>query len=227
MDVLKFLVTAGSGDGSGDGSGSGSGSGSDSGSGYGYGSGSGSGSGDGYGSGYGSGDGDDIKTFCGNKVHYIDNIATIIKNIKGNIAKGYILNKDLTLTKTYIAKKGNYFAHAETIKKAVSDVVVKELANMNVDAKIDEFRKLFKEGVKYLGHEFFKWHGILTGSCEQGREHFVKENNIDLDSEFTIKEFVKMCENSYGFEIIKKLLVSILEKGGTNEKYPNRLSCWP
>jgi hypothetical protein len=56
-------------------------------------------SGDGYGSGsgYGYGSGDGIKAFCGENVYQIDGIQTIIRKLKGNIAKGVILNSDLTI----------------------------------------------------------------------------------------------------------------------------------
>lgn len=57
----------------------------------------------GSGSGYGYGDG--IKTFNGDKVYIIDDIPTIIKHIHDNVAKGYILNDDFTLTKTFVAKE--------------------------------------------------------------------------------------------------------------------------
>lgn len=74
---------------------SGSGSGSGDGSGYGY----------GYGDGSGYGYGDGIKTFNGDKVYIIDDIPTIIKHVHDNVAKGYILNDDFTLTETFVAKK--------------------------------------------------------------------------------------------------------------------------
>ena len=46
----------------------------------------GSGDGDGYGDGDGSGDG--VKSINGNPIYVVDNIPTIITNVKGNIAKG-------------------------------------------------------------------------------------------------------------------------------------------
>ena len=100
----------GSGYGSGDGDGYGSGDGSGYGSGYGYGSGDGSGYGSGSGDGYsyGSGDGDDIKFFKNDPVYYIDCVPTIIKKVRGNVAKGHIVNKDLTTEPCYIAKENGF-----------------------------------------------------------------------------------------------------------------------
>ena len=78
--IKKFLaVDVGDGDGSGSGSGSGYVS----------------GSGDGYGSGCGSGCGSGIKVFNGDNVYLVDNILTIFISIRGNVAKGYILQSDL------------------------------------------------------------------------------------------------------------------------------------
>ena len=42
------------------------------------------------GDGSGYGDGDGIKAFCGKAVYLIDGIQTIIRKLKGNIAKGVI-----------------------------------------------------------------------------------------------------------------------------------------
>ena len=38
-----------------------------------------------------------------------------------------------------------------------------------------------------------------------GRDNFIKNNNIDLENEFTVKEFIKICENDFGSKIIKQL----------------------
>lgn len=135
-----------------DGSGSGAGSGSRDGCGHGestfdttgfgdvFGSGSGFGcalgevDGYGYGCGYedsrGYGHGycydsnySDIKTFNGDTVYKINGLSTIIKQVKNNIAKGFILKGDFTLTPCYIVKGDNSkFAHGETIPKAFENL---------------------------------------------------------------------------------------------------------
>ena len=88
-EIKRFLTPDGSGYGydsvSGDCYGSGDGCGS--GYGSGYDSGSGDGSGDGYGYGYSSG----IKSFKNEPVFQVDGINTIIKRVKGNIAKDFYL----------------------------------------------------------------------------------------------------------------------------------------
>ena len=194
----------GYGSGYGDGSGDGYGYGDGDGSGYGYGDGSGYGygSGDGYGDGYGSG----LKSFNNQKVYYIDGVPTVIERIHGNLARGFIVNQDLTIEKCYVAKGNDLFAHGATAKGAAKALQDKILANMDVDEKIDEFIKKFSLGVKYPAKDFYEWHHILTGSCEFGRNAFVKNNDIDLkNGTYTAEEFIGLTKNDFGGDIIKQL----------------------
>lgn len=175
---------------------------------YGYGS--------GYGYGYGSGSSygydicndpsADLLKFNEFDIYSIDGVPTIITNIKNNFAKGAIVNKDFTLTPCYIVKGHNLFAHGETLKKALEDLQDKIFDELDVDERIKEFNKIFKPNQKYKGHEFYKWHTLLTGSCELGKKAFIKNNNINLDDEFTVKEFIDICKNTYGGEIISRLI---------------------
>lgn len=189
--------------GSGDGIGFGYGSGFGFGSGYGYGNGSGYGSGYGNGSGYGYGNG--ISKYNNHYVFIIDNISTIITSIHGNVAKGFILNKNLTLEKIFVAKGNNKFAHGKTLKEAVADLQEKIFDDLGIEEKIEMFNKQFNRFDKYIGEEFYKWHHILTGSCTAGRNNFVRENNLDLKKFYTVDEFIKITKDSYGGNIIKKL----------------------
>ena len=198
---------SGYGYGSGSGSGSGYGYGSGLGSGYGYGSGSGSGSGSGYGSGYGSGRGSGrgISQYNEQEVFLVDGMQTVINHIKDSFATGFILNSDLTLTHCWIAKGNGYFAHGETIRDAQRALREKIFENMNTDEAIALFVNKFEDGEKYPGTEFFEWHHYLTGSCLMGRKSFVMNRGLDIDAMYTVKEFIDICENNYGGEIIKRL----------------------
>jgi len=202
----------GSNSGSGNGCGSNSGSGYGCGFGYGFGDGDVNSSGDGngydYGNGDGSGDGSNLKSYNNNKVYYIDDIPTVIKSIKGNIAKGYIVNKDLTTKDCYIAKVDNYFAHGETIKKALEDAQNKYYANFDVESKIKLFKEKFKDySEKVKAIDLFNWHYILTGSCELGRENFCKSHEINIETDmFTINEFIELTKDNYGGNVIKQLI---------------------
>jgi len=203
----------GYGDGDGDGYGSGDGSGYGSGYGYGSGDGYGYGYGDGYGDGYGSGSGDGdgygdgVKFVNGKPVYLIDDVQTILHTIKGNYAKGSILNKDLTQTDCYVAKVGDYFAHGKTLKEAFLDAQNKALQNMPVEDRIRMFLEKFDPKRKYKASEFYEWHGILTGSCKMGRELFIRDNGIDLNNEYTVADFVRITKNAYGGDIIKQIKI--------------------
>lgn len=210
--VKKFVaVSSGDGYGDGDGCGSGYGDGCGSGDGYDYGDGSGYGSGSGYGDGCGCGSGDGygygIKSFDGKDICLIDNIQTVITAVFGNIAKGFVLNSDLTLTPCYVAKQGDIFAHGNTLKEAIDALHEKLFDDMPEEDRIAEFFKSHSPGVKYPAKDLFVWHNRLTGSCEAGRMSFARSHDIDLENDtFTIEEFVSLCKDSYGGETIKKLL---------------------
>ena len=225
-DVKKWLAIEngyGDGSGSGDGYGSGYGYGDGSGSGYGYGSGSGSGYGygygDGYGSGYGYGSGDGygsgygdgsgygygISVINGMTVHLVDGVQTIISRIRNAVAKGFILEGDLRLTPCYVVKGNNKFAHGKTLREAQEALTAKIFEDMDADEAIEKFIETFRKGKKYPGTEFFNWHHYLTGSCLMGRESFIKSRGLSLDAEYTVEEFITICEDAYGGEIIKKL----------------------
>ena len=195
----------GSGDGSGDGCGYGSGDGCGYGSGYGDGSGYGYGDGSGFGSGFGFGDG--VKTFCGKNVYLIDDVQTIIESVRGNVAKGYILQNDLTLIPCCVVKENNMFSHGSTLREAFEALQEKLYDDSTEEERIRKFREHFPDfSKKYPARELFVWHHVLTGSCKAGREAFCRDKGIDVDKdEFTIHEFIKLTENSYNGHVIKKL----------------------
>ena len=184
-------------------SGSGNGFGNGSGDVFGDGSGSGFGDGDGYGD--GSGFDDKLKSINGDAVFNIDNVPTIIKHTKGNVAKGFILNCDFTYEPCYIVKGNGYFAHGKTIREAQQGLVKKYIEDMDEEEIIEKFMSEFEPNKKYKGSVFFNWHHYLTGSCLMGRESFVKNHDLNLDDEFTVDEFIELTINDYGGEIIEQL----------------------
>ena len=186
----------GSGDGSGDGYGSGSGDGFGSGSG----SGSGSGTGDGYGSGSGSGDG--IKEFAGRKVYNIDSVRTLIYAVKGDVARGAVLRNDMTLRDCWIVKRGNFFAHGDTLHAAVEAVEAKWLENRPLDDRIAEFMKTHPALDEEYG-DLFEWHHILTGSCEFGRRQWCQEHCYKPTDSITLRTFLTETAGDYGGDVIR------------------------
>lgn len=173
--------------------------------GYGYGSDSGFGNGSGNGSGYGFGDGSGVKTINGEDVHCIDKVQTIIRSVKGNIAKGAILNSDLTLSPCFVVKQDNLFAHGKTLKEAMSALRDKLFEDMPEDERIAMFLRETKPDKKYPARYFYDWHHRLTGSCDMGRASFARDHGIDVDTyELDLTEFFDLTRDAYGGDVICK-----------------------
>lgn len=200
-DGSGFSYGVGFSDGSGDGSGNGFGF--DSSDGSGDSSGVGSDDGSGVGNRFGHSDG--VLSINNQKVYLIDGIPTIITKIRNNIVKGFILKDDLTLEPCYVVKTNNMFAHGKDLKEAMKSLQEKIFEDLSEEERIDMFLNEFEKGKKYKGHIFFDWHNKLTGSCLMGRELFVEENELDLEKEYTVDEFIELTKDAYGSEIIRKL----------------------
>lgn len=177
---------------------------------FGYGCGFGS---TGYGHSDGSGDDSvgsdygDIKALNGNIVDYIDYVPSIITQVHGNIACGYIVKADLTLESCFIAKVGNSFAHGKTLKDAVADAKAKEMERLPIEERIEKFREAFGPlDSEHTGKEFYDWHHILTGSCRMGRDEFCKSHNIGFTKMYSVKYFLDITKNSYGGDVIKLII---------------------
>ena len=210
-DIDRFLAVGnGSGNGSGDcyGYGSGYGSGYGDGSGSGYGSDDGDGYGDGYGSGNGSGDGSGngsgVKELNGRKVYNIDSVPTLIYAVKGDVAKGATLQKDMSLKDCWIAKRGNFFAHGDTLHEAVEAVEAKWRENRPLDERIAEFIKTHPALDQEYG-DLFDWHHILTGSCEFGRRQWCEEHGYNPTDSITLRTFLTETVGDYGGDVIRRV----------------------
>ena len=216
---IEEFLAVGSGSGSGDGSGYGGGDGGYSysdGGGYGSGSGSGSGDGDGsggysysdgdgYGGGGGGGSGYGIQAFNGRSVYSVDGAQTIIKSVKGNLAKGFVLASDLTLWPCWIARDGDFFAHGETSEQAIEDARNKRSEDAPIEDRIAEFWSCHDRAGAYPASDLQEWHGRLTGSCKMGREQFMRDKGITPDTLMSVDQFVEITKNAYGGEIIAGL----------------------
>ena len=165
--------------------------------------------GDGYGDGYGDGDGpgDGLKSYNGQHVYMIDGVRTLIDEVNGNYARGHIIQGDMTLEECWIAKAGWYFAHGKNIHEAHVAATDKHQRNMPVEERLDSFIHEHPDmNEKYDASDLFRWHNILTGSCEMGRKQFCKDRgiNVEVDS-FTVEEFIRLTCTSYGSDVIKEL----------------------
>ena len=167
----------------------------------------GSGSGSGYGSGDGYGDGYCVKSIFGHNIYKIDGVQTVIYSVHGNMARGAMLNPDLTLTPCYVAKDGGQFAHGDTARDAFDALQDKLYDDRTEQERLDAFREHFPDADRrYPASELFLWHHVLTGSCRAGREAFCHNHGIDTSRDaFTIREFIDMTAGSYGGDTIRKL----------------------
>lgn len=205
---------SGNGDCDGDGSGYGMGYGSDSGFGHGsnystygtYDDGNDCGSGSLYCTGSGTGYGDGIKEINGKEIYMVDDIPTIFKSIRNNIAKGFIVKNDLQFEPCYIVKENNQFVHGSTLKDAFMSLHEKLYDDSTEEERIEAFMKQFPEyDVKYDNMDLFVYHHVLIGSCRMGREAFMSNKGLSLDGKTSVREFVKLTQDAYGGDIIKKL----------------------
>ena len=169
--------------------------------------GSGYGSGSGYGDGSGSGDGScGLSEINGHKVYLVDTVPTIFTSIHNNVAKGFILQSDLTLTPCYIVKGNDMFAHGDNLHDAMDALTEKMFDNMPEDERIAEFVKAHPEKeALYPASDFYDWHHRLTGSCVAGRNAFAKDHGIDMDDSLSVESFIELTKNAYGGSTIKKL----------------------
>ena len=201
----------GGGSGGGYGGGYGGGDGDGSGDGSGYGSGSGDGYGGGYGGGYGYGDG--VKSLNGEIVVLVDEVPTIIRSICGNVARGAIVQSDLTLRDCWIVKQDGFFAHGDTLRGAMEAMRDKLMEDMPEDERIDAFLRETNRKKPYPAQYFYDWHHRLTGSCDMGRKAFAKDHGIDLkDGTMTLHEFLELTKNAYGGKVIRRVLQRLEEE---------------
>ena len=157
------------------------------------------------GSGYGSGYGDGIASVDGIRVYRIDGIPTLLTYIRGNIAKGYTLGKDLTLRPCYVVKNGNVFAHGTNLHEAMEALRDKLFDDMSDEERRDAFAEAHEAGKLYPNADYFDWHHRLTGSCLMGREQFAKDHNVDMTGSMTPEEFIELTQDAYGGDVIRML----------------------
>jgi hypothetical protein len=194
----------GYGDGNGNGDGYGYGYGDGNGDGYGYGYGD--GNGNGYGNGYGYGYDFKILFYKGKPVYYVDGIPCVFVSVRGECAKVEVIDvMTFQATGQYICKFNGVFAHGATIKKAKEDAERKYYSTLDTEQSIELFKEKFKPKVKYPTSEFYQWHSILTGSCDIGKDMWMKQRGIKMDGQMTTSEFIELTKDSYGGEVIKQL----------------------
>ncbi len=137
----------------------------------------------------------------------VDDTATLFDSVHGQYARGSIVKSDLTLTPCYIARSGDYFAHGETLEEARRDAEAKALQNEPIEQRIERFKTNYPDvDASVRNAELYKWHNVLTGSCEFGRKEFARQHGIDIENgSMTVRDFVELTKDAFGGQVIKQL----------------------
>ena len=137
----------------------------------------------------------------------IDDVPTIIHAVRGNIARGCIMQQDWSLKPCWVARVGDCFAHGETVHDAWHDAQAKHTQQLPVEERIRMFNEQFPDRDKLVAVKtLYDWHGILTGSCRMGRNEFARSHGIDIEHDtMSVNDFIKLTADSYGGDIIKQL----------------------
>jgi hypothetical protein len=123
--------------------------------------------------------------------------------VRGNVAKGFILRDDLTLAPTVVVKRGDKFAHGETLELA--RMALTEKLQAYPEYQLEELKAAFESG-PISGAELSEWHSKVTGSCQQGRDEFIRAKGIDLKRKYDAKEFLVLVKGQYGYEHLEGLI---------------------
>ena len=118
------------------------------------------------------------------------------------IYKGYSVEKLFSKNKKYffVASKDEFFAHGETIEKAIKDLNYKILRE-----------KLAKEPIYMDTLMSIARYRAITGACSLGVNKWMQENKIKETDKLTVKQLLPILEktNAYGLEQFKKAIKDI------------------
>src|SRR5690606_3972458 len=140
---------------------------------------------------------ENVKIIQGNKaIHMVDDIATIMRKKKKvsdiDVYEGKFFNRN---RKCFVANKGNYWAHADTIRQAIEDVNFKFLQeNFNVEELVKEIKE-----TKIMSVSQFR---LLTGACSGGCSNFMEQRNL-TKTEYPLNEALDILRGQYGWEKIQ------------------------
>ena len=116
---------------------------------------------------------------------------------------------DITLYKTkplvgstasYVAKQDSYYAHGDTVEKALRDLRFKQL---QADFDCEELVATIKQ----RGTVTFNDYRLLTGACESGLEDGLRTLGKAGIEEMSLEEAITLSTGHYGSELFKQLLL--------------------
>jgi hypothetical protein len=105
-------------------------------------------------------------------------------------------NDELNTSPCYVAESGEFTAHGETMKEAVSDLQYK----ISVD-------RLQKEPIHMGDILTIDKYRAITGACKFGVQEWMKQHNIEEG--LTVAELLPLLKktNAYGYEKFKELVI--------------------
>jgi len=110
-----------------------------------------------------------------------------------------------SMPKCYIAQIGEYYAHGDTIKQALSDARFKHLqATMDTSGVVEE--------IKTAGHFTRETFRILTGACASGTERFLSDHGLADKETLSIAETVRVTRCSYGGDVISEHFAHMIDE---------------
>jgi len=122
---------------------------------------------------------------------FFDGILSKVLSVKET--RGYVI---YTTPFGFIAQKDDETAHGKTVKKAISDLEFKFIAE-----------KLKKEPIKEDTIITDQYYRLVTGACEQGITSWKRANNVDADEVKAMSLLVLLEKtNAYGLDRFKQLV---------------------
>lgn len=131
------------------------------------------------------------------KIKMIDGIATIIRSKKKRdeflIFQGSIFN---TKEKCFVANRGKFFAHGNSLKQAIEDVNFKFLQeNFDLDKIVSDIKA--KQTISVS--EF----RLITGACKFGCESFMNQKGL-TETEYPLNKALDLLKGQFGWEKLSK-----------------------
>ena len=153
-----------------------------------------------------------LKSYNGQKVYHIEDIAVILHSVVGHAANCSVIQPDMSLKRGVLVRYGNSFGFAEHSQEAFEkarELSIKRGWEHAEEDPIAYMHKNYPDAEAQLERKtVFDLHNVLTGSCLDGREEFIKQRNISLEGTITLKEFFDLSKYEFGKETIAKVAKS-------------------
>lgn len=149
-----------------------------------------------------------IKSFNGQTVYYINNQPVIIHSLhQEQYARVSIINNDLTLSESYLARIEDIIDTGSNLHDAYKEVYLKSVKEKDEDERIQTFIELYPDPEsEILGLDFMKWHNVLTDACKSGQLRFIESQNLDVNKKYSIKFLVKLTRRAYNPAVMQKII---------------------